>query len=299
MQIITNQFQKELKQHGNFQFPFLISYECLSHYEFGSFLWHWHPEIEITLLTQGEMVYKCNDCIFQPQKGDLIICNSNSFHSGEMKDQKDCEYISITLDTRLIYGYEGSLIQTKYIQPLLQNPAFSGIHVTPSAPWYSYAITIIEEIIHFYEKQSSEYELEITSRLLQFWKLLFQNCESVETISATDRQNYARVRSILEYIEQNYHTKLYLDDIASHIALCKSECCRLFKRHMKISLFEFLLEYRINKSLTFLCDSNYSITEVSEKSGFSDSNYYSKTFKKLKGCSPREYRKRFLENQII
>ena len=48
MQIITNQFQKELKQHGNEQFPFLVSYQKLSEYESGSFMWHWHPEIEIT-----------------------------------------------------------------------------------------------------------------------------------------------------------------------------------------------------------------------------------------------------------
>lgn len=55
MQIITNQFQKELKQHGNEQFPFLVSYQKLSEYESGSFMWHWHPEIEITYVQKGTM----------------------------------------------------------------------------------------------------------------------------------------------------------------------------------------------------------------------------------------------------
>ena len=48
MQIITDPAGKELKKHGDSSFPFLVSYERLSGYETGSFLWHWHPEIELT-----------------------------------------------------------------------------------------------------------------------------------------------------------------------------------------------------------------------------------------------------------
>lgn len=42
MQIITNQFQKELKKHGSDYFPFLVSYQRLSEYESNSFMWHYH-----------------------------------------------------------------------------------------------------------------------------------------------------------------------------------------------------------------------------------------------------------------
>ena len=55
MQIITNQFQKELKKHGSDHFPFLVSYQCLSEYDSNSFMWHCHPEIEITYVKEGSM----------------------------------------------------------------------------------------------------------------------------------------------------------------------------------------------------------------------------------------------------
>ena len=55
MQIITNNAGKELKKHGDSAFPFLVSYERLSGYETGSFLWHWHPEIELTYIHKGEI----------------------------------------------------------------------------------------------------------------------------------------------------------------------------------------------------------------------------------------------------
>ena len=41
MQIITNQFQKELKKHGSDHFPFLVSYQRLSEYDSNSFMWHY------------------------------------------------------------------------------------------------------------------------------------------------------------------------------------------------------------------------------------------------------------------
>ena len=53
MQIITNQFQKELKQHGNEQFPFLVSYQKLLSNMSLVPMWHWHPEIEITYVQKA------------------------------------------------------------------------------------------------------------------------------------------------------------------------------------------------------------------------------------------------------
>ena len=92
MQIITNQFQKELKQHGNEQFPFLVSYQKLSEYESGSFMWHWHPEIEITYVQKGTMCYKVNHMVYHLKEGDIVFNNSGALHSGTMENQKDCAY---------------------------------------------------------------------------------------------------------------------------------------------------------------------------------------------------------------
>ena len=289
MQIITNQFQKELKQHGNEQFPFLVSYQKLSEYESGSFMWHWHPEIEITYVQKGTMCYKVNHMVYHLKEGDIVFNNSGALHSGTMENQKDCAYIPVTFDFRLIYGFFQSTVNSKYVDPVIQDSMLPAICIDQSEPWHKPFREYLLRIIDLDEKKPDFYELDITICLQSMWRLLLEHITYEPQASRENSLEYDRIKKILSYIEENYQNKITLNDIAGHIHLCESECTRLFKRHMNTTLFAFLQEYRIERSLEFLQD-DQPVSAVADKAGFSDPNYYSKVFAKIKGCSPREYR---------
>ena len=291
MQIITNQFQKELKKHGSDHFPFLVSYQCLSEYDSNSFMWHCHPEIEITYVKEGSMHYRINNRSFHLKEGDIIFCNSNALHSGEMENQEDCSYIPITFDPKLIYGFFQSTICTRYVDPVIQNLAVCAVHIDYSEKWHETFRDRMLEVISLDKQKPDFYELDISIRMQLLWRLLVEHLPHQPVSTTSDFTEYERIRRILSYIEQNYMNQITLDDISEHIHLCESECTRLFKRHMNTTLFSFLQEYRIERSLEYL-SSNTSIKTVAEKAGFDDPNYYSKVFSRVKGCSPREYRKR-------
>mgnify|MGYP000609324752 FL=1 len=290
MQIITNQFQKELKQHGNEQFPFLVSYQKLSEYESGSFMWHWHPEIEITYVQKGTMCYKVNHMVYHLKEGDIVFNNSGALHSGTMENQKDCAYIPVTFDSRLIYGFFQSTVNSKYVDPVIQDSILPAICIDQSEPWHKPFREYLLRIIDLDEKKPDFYELDITICLQSMWRLLLEHITYEPQASRENSLEYDRIKKILSYIEENYQNKITLNDIAGHIHLCESECTRLFKRHMNTTLFAFLQEYRIERSLEFL-QADQPVSAVADKAGFSDPNYYSKVFAKIKGCSPREYRK--------
>ena len=289
MQIITNQFQKELKQHGNEQFPFLVSYQKLSEYESGSFMWHWHPEIEITYVQKGTMCYKVNHMVYHLKEGDIVFNNSGALHSGTMENQKDCAYIPVTFDSRLIYGFFQSTVNSKYVDPVIQDSMLPAICIDQSEPWHKPFREYLLRIIDLDEKKPDFYELDITICLQSMWRLLLEHITYEPQASRENSLEYDRIKKILSYIEENYQNKITLNDIAGHIHLCESECTRLFKGHMNTTLFAFLQEYRIERSLEFLQD-DQPVSAVADKAGFSDPNYYSKVFAKIKGCSPREYR---------
>lgn len=296
MQIITNQFQKELKKHGSDHFPFLVSYQRLSEYDSNSFMWHYHPEIEITYIKKGSMHYRVNNQSFHLKEGDIIFCNSNALHSGEMEHQEDCSYIPVTFDPKLIYGFFQSTICTKYVEPVIQNLAVCAMHIDYTESWHETFRKKMLEVIALDKEKPDFYELDISIRMQIMWRLLVEHLPHQPLPAASDLTEYKRIRKILSYIEQNYMNPITLAEVAEHIHLCESECTRLFKRHMNTTLFSFLQEYRIERSLEYL-STHESISNIAGKTGFSDSNYYSKVFSKIKGCSPREYRKNLISQE--
>ena len=224
MQIITNQFQKELKKHGSDHFPFLVSYQRLSEYDSNSFLWHCHPEIEITYIKKGSMHYRVNNRSFHLKEGDIIFCNSNALHSGEMEDQEDCSYIPITFDSKLIYGFFQSTICTKYVDPVIQNLAVCAMHIDYSENWHTIFRDHMLKVISLDKEKPDFYELDISIHMQTMWKLLAEHFPLQAVSPASDLTEYERIRKILSYIEQNYMNRITLTDISENIHLCESEC---------------------------------------------------------------------------
>lgn len=290
MQILTDPSRKELKKHGSDNFPFLVSQEKLSRYESGSFLWHWHPEIEITCIRTGQMCYKVNDRIFHLKEGDLLFENANVLHAGTMEQMQDCTYYSVTFDAKLIYGFAGSSIHTKHVEPLVRDFSTPAVHIDGSQSWHRTFARYFSELIRLSDHPSDFYELEVVIQLQTLWKLLLQNYSPSRPPGTRDAADYERMKKMIAFIEQNYMHKLRLKDFAQHLHLCESECCRLCKRYLNVSLFTFLQEYRIERSLEYLCQGE-PVSVAAGKVGFSDSNYYAKVFARLKGCSPTKYRK--------
>ena len=93
---------------------------------------------------------------------------------------------------------------------------------------------------------------------------------------------------MLEYISKNYQNKLTLEEIAANGNISKSELCRSFKKAMHRTVFDYITDLRLRKSIELIEDGT-SITEAALSSGFFDSSYYTKMFKRYMGCSPREY----------
>lgn len=297
MQLHLDTNRQELKAHGTYPFPVHVSYEQLSRYERKSFLWHWHKEIELTILLQGEMQYQVNDTVYHLTAGEGIFCNSNSLHTASPYHDSDCIYISTTFHPRFLYGYEGSILQSKYLDVITKHPGIHSLAFSPSVDWQKEILDELTSIWELSQSPSSCYEMELQWRLTHIWMLLWHHLsqETAQTDSTASRHT-ARLKNILMYIQEHYTEKITLADIAATANICQSECCRFFKKHMNESLFDYLLSYRIEKSLPLLTDEQLSITEVSSRCGFSSASYYTKVFRERMGCTPTAYQNGHLES---
>ncbi len=290
MELFTDGKNRELKPHGTYGFPVYVDKKPISAYPTGSFPWHWHDEVEFTLAVSGQMEYRVNDCRYLLETGQGLFCNSGALHAGSMADG-DCEYISITFHPRLLAGFEGSAVGAKYVAPLIESQAVSSLLLAPEVCWQAKVLDSLDEVFRRCAEKTPLYELHVQKLLTGVWLALYENCaQAVERGPAEDTEKLRRLRAILTFLHAHYGERLALEDVAREVGLCKSECCRFFKRQMGTSLFDYLLDYRVGKSLISLQEGR-TVAEAAAAAGFGDASYFAKVFRSRTGRSPSAYRK--------
>ena len=98
------------------------------------------------------------------------------------------------------------------------------------------------------------------------------------------------VNNAVSYIEENYQSKLKLEDVADHVFVSQWHLSKLLNRYMGQSFSDILNRVRIEKAKRLLRDSSLRVGDVAEQVGFLDTAYFSRVFKKLVGISANEYR---------
>ena len=103
-------------------------------------------------------------------------------------------------------------------------------------------------------------------------------------------QNEIFVSRVMEFMEANMdNSTLGVEDFANHLGCSRSRFYRQMKDTLDIKPVDFIREMRIKRALYLLESRQYNISEVAFMTGFSDSKYFSKVFKKDKGLTPSEY----------
>lgn len=98
------------------------------------------------------------------------------------------------------------------------------------------------------------------------------------------------IPKVLEYLNNNYCSDISLNDAAKNVNLSYHYFSKIFKDEIGKSFTDYLTELRIEKSMELLANHNMSIKEVCQKIGYNDANYYCKSFKKITGMTPTEYK---------
>ena len=103
----------------------------------------------------------------------------------------------------------------------------------------------------------------------------------------------SKMKAVLQWIEENYAEPASLEELAAVAGMNPHYFCEFFKRYTRRSPIDYLNLYRIDSACRMLKVSGCSVTEAAFSCGFNDLSYFVKTFKKYKGVTPRQYRRRF------
>lgn len=104
------------------------------------------------------------------------------------------------------------------------------------------------------------------------------------------------IGELLSYIERKYAENLSLEDLAKKANMSPRTLIRTFQKAFRMTPVEYLIRHRISKAANLFREEKFTVGEVSDMTGFSDSNYFSRQFKKRTGFSPRDYKKRYFNS---
>ena len=113
--------------------------------------------------------------------------------------------------------------------------------------------------------------------------------EDEGALAAGKAGNYI-VRQALDYMRAHCSEHLSLGDVADHVYVSQWHLSKLINKHVNQSFFDILGRMRIDKAKALLADSTLRVHEVAEQAGYSDVGHFSKSFKKIVGMTPGEYR---------
>ena len=118
-----------------------------------------------------------------------------------------------------------------------------------------------------------------------------------ETMQLRDGHSKKKYSELLEdakaFIDENYkHDEMSLNTVAAQVNISPSYFSTIFSSEMGQTFVEYLTHVRLEKAKELLMCSNMRTAEIGYEVGYKDSHYFIYIFKKVVGCSPKEYRNR-------
>ncbi|WP_400194908.1 helix-turn-helix domain-containing protein [Lysinibacillus telephonicus] len=283
---------KELTKHQTVVMPIACYQTTINQNIHGHIPLHWHDEIQFVLIVKGEAIFQVNEDWILVKEGDGLFINSGCLHMAQDKEQSGCVYICLNISPYFVVSQE---LYTTYVKPYIQATNLPYLYIDANEIWAKNILDAILKIYQLIEQKSQYYEIDITIQLALIWKNLIDNGFKLEYVQ-TEILKSQRMKQMLSWIHEHYAEKILLEDIARAGQLSRSECCRYFKRFLKCTPLNYVIDYRIQKSLSLLQQDDCNITEVAYQVGFNSTSYFIKAFRDSMNMTPLAYKKNKIHN---
>ncbi len=259
---------------------------------------HKHQFSELIVVTKGCAIHLIDNKKYPVAAGDVFVITGNRDHQylelnnlcliNILYDEKDLPIDS--WDTKELPGYRALFnLEPEYRQ---SHNFESKLRI--SGGDLDKAVQLIDMIDIELLGRKPGFKLYAMGGFMQLLAHLsrcYSKLETPESISLL------RIAEAINYLEDNFQEDVDFDKLASIAYLSRRQFQRIFLNCMHITAQDYLINLRLDFACGLLKNSAQSITNCALDSGFKDSNYFTKIFKKRKGITPKEFRR--LENKNI
>jgi AraC-like DNA-binding protein len=252
---------------------------------------HAHGFTELVVIQAGRVVHVTEEEEYPVEAGDVFVIHEGDAHgyrNGENLILLNIMYNSQRLlgladAVRKIPGYHAMF----HIEPRFRKRHGSRARLRLNEQELAKTLDMIASIKEELETRAPGYELLATALFLQMVGFLSRRYSQKQTPYSG---SLLRMGDIISYIEEHYDRPIRLEQLAEKAYMSPRQLLRTFREATGLTPIEYLLHRRILKATDLLQTEDMNVTEVAFAVGFTDSNYFSRLFRKITGQSPTRLR---------
>ena len=249
---------------------------------------HWHKEFEIIRVVSGAFTVYLNNVRYELRGGDCLFVNGGCLKRGE---PDNCVYECLVFDTALLErGFGGG---AGSISAGLESDELEYKHLIDSSD--TEILSTVDALMNTMRTAGELYELKTMSLLYKLFYELHTRGYIVKTHSSAHDRKMHTVTTLLKWIENHSSETITLEKLSKVSNLSEKYLCRIFKEYTSKTVMDYVNESRIEKACSEM--RKCSVTEAAFNCGFNDLSYFCKTFKKYKGMTPSEYKKKIISGR--
>jgi AraC-like DNA-binding protein len=257
-----------------------------------TFLWHYHPEIELVYVEADAGIRHVGSHISSYTQSDLVFIGGNLPHLNfDYRLRSDYHQIVIQLRTNFMGDAIGTSPELAAINHLFKMAGLGMAFDGKTKAMVAEKLKALSGLNSF----------EQLIALIDIFQLLAASNEMVvlnndEISKEFILKDKIRMGAIYEYIDANYHQKPDVNVVAGKVHLTTAAFCRYFKRQTNMTFTDFVNQYRIERAKNLLMQSK-NITETCYAIGFESLSYFNKLFNKIVGENPSDFKRNWLNGK--
>mgnify|MGYP001043357238 CR=1 FL=1 len=246
--------------------------------------WHYHPEIELTLISQGRGTRMVGDSIESFQAMDLVLLGENLPHSYSTTkftaQNTTCIAHVFQFDRTIFEPFP----ECNSFQTLFDNARYGLKYTKPSSK-------ILEQILTF-ENLSPLQQLVSLFNILDTLKdeAPYRQLSSI-AYQKNVHKHQSRVAKVTQFILERVDAPLSLGEVSHFAGMTPNAFCSWFKKSVGHTFVTYVNTLRIEKACQYLLETDWDISEIAFKIGFENITHFNRVFKSLKDTTPKSYRK--------
>jgi AraC-like DNA-binding protein len=257
---------------------------------------HFHPEYELNFIYKGQGVRRIiGDHSSDITDVELVLVGPNLTHGWELNKCtcKEIYEITVHIQQDLLDDKMLSRRIFKSIRDML-NRSRHGILFSPKT-----TMEIMPRLMILPKLHGIKYYLEFVSILHDLARSSDQTLLSNQFSEINDFQNSERIKKVYEFIHDNFHRRIGLDEISKLVNMSPVSFNRFIKKRTGKTFVSYVNDTRISYASRWLIESDKGISEISYDCGFNNIANFNRIFKKSKNCTPSEFRKEFSGMQRV